>query len=213
VFYRSTTLASGILAITLLLLAVTPVSYGLVGHGALSGILFLLGFGGDGNIGAWWSGMLFLLSAVFALDRSVDVQRTATERRGWAALAAALALLSFDEVASMHEFLSGYDQLYLAPLGVLGLSLVGYALTNLRRAKVPLRTLLIAFGLLATVPLQEFVQWNIEWNDPWVYGARALVEEGTEIAAVLLLLTVTSGGLLRLRVGSETFGSLVSRAP
>ncbi len=210
-FHRPTAWAAGILGITFLLLAITPVSYGLIGNGTFSVILFLFGFGGDGNIGAWWSGMLFLLSAVFALDCSVDVQRSRTERRGWAGLAAALALLSFDEVATVHEFLSGYGHLYLAPLGVLGLSLVGYALTHLRRANVPLRTLFVAFGLLATVPLQEFVQWNIEWNNPWVYGVRALVEEGTEIAAVLLLLTFASGGLLRLRVGPETFGSLVSR--
>ena len=210
-FHRPTAWAAGILGITFLLLAITPVSYGVIGHGTLSVILFLFGFGGDGNIGAWWSGMLFLLSAVFALDCSVDGQRTRTERRGWAGLAAALALLSFDEVATVHEFLSGYGYLYLAPLGVLGLSLVAYALTKLRRANVPLRTLFVAFGLLATVPLQELVQWNIEWNNPWVYGARALVEEGTEIAAALLLLTFTSGGLLRLRVRSETFGALVSR--
>ena len=210
-FNRPTAWGSGILGITLLLLAITPVSYGLIGHGTLSVLLFLFGFGGDGNIGAWWSGMLFLLSAVFALDCSLDVQRTGTERRGWAGLAAALALLSFDEVATVHEFLSGYGHLYLAPLGVLGLSLAGYALTNLRRANVPLRTLLVAFGLLATVPFQEFVQSTFEWNDPWIYGARAFIEEGTEIAAVLLFLTVTSGGLLRLRVRSATFGSLVSR--
>jgi hypothetical protein len=155
--------------------------------------------------------MLFLLSAVFALDRSVEAQRTGTERRGWAALAAALALLSLDEVASLHEFLSDYSNLYLAPLGLLGLTLAGYALTNLRRADVPLRNLLFAFGLLATVPFQELVQWSVEWSNSWVYGTRALVEEGTEITAALLFMAVTSGGLLQLRIRPETFASLVLR--
>ncbi len=207
--YRPTAWAAGIFSVTLFLLVVTPVSYGLAGNGALSSLLFWLGFGGDGNIGAWWSGMLFLLSAIFAFDRSVESPSGAA-RLGWAALGAALALLSFDEVASLHEFLSRYSLLYLVPLGILGLSLVAYALTNLRRANVPLGRLLLAFALLATVPFQEFVQSTLEWNNPWVYGVRALVEEGTEIAAALTLLAVTSGGLLRLRVRAETFTSLVA---
>jgi hypothetical protein len=206
---RPTPWALAIVGISLLLLLVTFVSYPLVGRGSLSLLLFTLGLGGEGNVGAWWSGMLFLLAAVFALDRAAAAQPSTTEGPGWLALAAALALLSFDEVAWLHEFLTGRNRLYLVPLGAVGLGLVAYALVQLRRAKVRLGTLLLGFALLATVPPQEFVQITQAWRNPWVYGARAFVEEGTEIVAALVLLSATSGGLLRLRVsGAGTFASL-----
>jgi hypothetical protein len=179
------------------------------GRGPLTLLLFWLGLGGDGNVGAWWSGVLFLLAALFALDRAAEARRTASERRGWGALAAALAFLSFDEIASLHEFLTARGELYLAPMGVVGLGLVAYALARLRRAGAALGKLFLGFGLLATVPAQELVQHAVEWNNDWIYGARACLEEGTEIAGALALLAATSGGLLRIRVGRDTFASLV----
>jgi hypothetical protein len=191
------------------LVAVTPLPYGLGGNGALTLLLYWLGLGGEGNVGAWWSGVLFLLATLFALDRCAETWRPVIERRGWAALTAALALLSFDELAALHEFLSARSQLYLVPLGLFGAGLVAYALLQLQRAKVPLHQLLLGFTLLATVPLQEFVQFARDWPNTWIYGARAFVEEGTEIVGALLLLAATSGGLLRIRVGRETFASLV----
>ena len=56
----------------------------------------------------------------------------------------------------------------------------------------PLRIWLVAFGLLGTVPVQEYVQSTFTWTNDVVYGFRALVEEGTEIVGVLLFLAVTS---------------------
>jgi hypothetical protein len=207
--HRPTEWAPAIAGISLLLLLVTFVSYPLGGRGLITTLLFTFGLSGEGNVGAWWSGMLFLLAAVFALGRAADARRTPPERRGMLALAAALVLLSFDEVAWLHEFLASRNQLYLAPLGAAGVGLVAYALRQLQRANIPLRTLLLGFALLATVPLQELVHVTQEWRNPWVYGARALVEEGTEIAAALVLLHATSGGLLRLRAsGPNAFAAL-----
>jgi hypothetical protein len=210
VSHRPTFWALGIVGVSLLFVAVTPLPYGLGGSSPLTLFLYWLGLGGERNVGAWWSGVLFLLGTVFALDRFTEAWRPKGERRGWAALAAALALLSFDELAGLHEFLSARGQLYLVPLGLLGAGLVVYAFVQLHRAKVPLHMLLFGFSLLATVPLQEYVQWARDWPSSWIYGARALVEEGTEIAGALALLAATSGGLLRLRIGRETFASLVS---
>jgi hypothetical protein len=208
VSHRPTLWAYAIVGVSLLLLAVTPLAYGLGGRGTLTLALFTLGLGGEGNVGAWWSGMLFLLAAVLALDRTADARRTLTERRGWAVLAAAFALLSFDEVASLHEFLGARNNNYLLPLGALGLSLVAYSLTQLRRANVPLQKLLLGFGMLATVPLQQWLQATLERPNAWIYGAGALLEEGTEIGGALALIAAAGGGLLRLRVGDQTFGSL-----
>ena len=191
--------AFAINSLSLFLLVMTLLSYPLTGHGSLSFGLLWLGMGGETNLGAWWSGMLFLLAGVLALECAADAPRSAEEKRGWGVLAAAFALLSFDEVASLHEFLSARSDLYLVPLGVLGFGLVAYGLASLRRAHVPLGALIFAFVLLATVPAQELLQQTREWNNAWIYGVRAFVEEGTEVAAALLLGAATSASLFRAR--------------
>jgi hypothetical protein len=198
-----------VVGISLLLLLITFLSYPLARHGFLSVILFSLGLGGERNVGAWWSGMLFVLAAVSALDRAVGSRAASTDYRAWTALAAAFLLLSLDEVAGLHEWLSLRGLIYLVPLGTLGLALVGYSLAHLRRAKMPLSALLLGFALLATVPLQELLQNMREWTNPWAYGARAFVEEGTEVAAALLLIAGTNACLSRLGASRpEPFASL-----
>jgi PAS domain S-box-containing protein len=189
---------------SLILVLITAASYAFQGVGGLfSSLLFFTGLGGENNIGAWWSGMLLLLSAAFAFDGYSCAAKPRAERNGWLALSIALALLSFDEVASLHEFLAGIDIRYLVPFGLIGIGLVAYALMGFRRGGVRRPTIvktIVAFGLLATVPLQEVVQLNVAWSSPVVYGIRALLEEGTEIAAMLLLIAVTapnSAALLR----------------
>jgi hypothetical protein len=186
-----------VVGVSLLLLAVTFVSPRLAGRELLSLILFTAGLSGESNVGAWWSGMLFFLAGVFALDRAAIVLRT-DEGRGWAALAAALLLLSLDEVAWLHEWLIARGRPYLLmSLGMLGLGLVVFSLAHLQRARLPLRTLLLGFALLATVPLQQLFQAAHVTTNPWTYGALIALEEGTEIAAALVLLAVTSGGVRR----------------
>lgn len=189
-----------LVGVSIFLVLVTLVSYPLSGHGALSRALFWVGLGGENNIGSWWSGMLLALGAVFAFDGFANAARPQRERYGWCALGFALLLLSFDEVASLHEFLFGYSRVYLALFGAVGLGLVGYAMVQLRRAGVAKRALgllVVAFGLLATVPAQEVLQGALDWPDQVVYGARAALEEGTEIAAMLLFIWV-------LRANSES---------
>ncbi len=212
--YRSTPAAFAIGGISLSLLVVTLLSYPLVGHGPLSSVLFWLGMGGEINVGAWWSGMLFLLAAVLALECAADARRSVAERRGWAAFAAAFTALSFDEIASLHEFITARDDLYLIPFGALGFGLVAYAFVSLRRAGVPLRAFWWAFALLASVPLQELAQWTLEWNNAWLYGLRAFVEEGTEVAAALLLIAGTYDRAARASDGrTVSFAALLSLGP
>ncbi len=211
VSYRPTAWASAIFGVSALLLAFTLVTSPLAGRGLLSLIVFTLGLGGESNVGAWWSGMLFFVAGVFALDSAADTARAATERRGWAALTMALMLLSLDEVAWLHEWLSARGRPYLLmSLGMLGLGLVGYALAQLYRARMPVRTLLLGFALLATVPLQAIYQATHVSTNPWVYGALTSLEEGTEIAGALVLLAVTSGSVRRLEaISPELFVGFV----
>lgn len=183
-----------LMAVSAALLVVTFASYALVDHRWLARVLFWFGLGGENNIGAWWSGMLLALAAFLAFDGFFDRSKRLVEQRGWLALGCALLLLSFDEIASLHEYLSGLGQSYLAVLGIAGLTLASYGMQQLRRAHVPARTLLkllIAFGLLATVPIHEAVQQKLQWDNQAVYGLRAFLEEGTEIVAMLIFVAVT----------------------
>jgi hypothetical protein len=194
-------------AVSVLLLVATQLSYALVGHGLVSAALFWIGLGGENNIGSWWSGMLLALAAVFAFDGLFDSEKPRCERRGWCSLGLALLLLSFDEVASLHEYLAAHSLVGLAMLGAAGLALAGYAMAQLHRARVrprTLRLLLIGFALLATVPLHELAQKQLEWRNPVVYGVRALFEEGTEVGAMLIFvwaLRLNSAAALRRATG------------
>lgn len=197
-----------LIAVSAALLLATIASYALVDERALARVLFWIGLGGEANIGAWWSGMLLVLAAFLSFDGFFDRSKSPAEQRGWLALGFALLLLSFDEIASLHEYLLGRGLADLAVLGVVGLALASYGMQQLHRARVPGRTLtrlLIAFGLLASVSIQEVIQQSVEWDNQLVYGLRAFVEEGTEIVAMLLFVSVgraTSAGLWR---GSQDF--------
>ena len=197
----------GLIAVSTALLAVTWASYPLVHH-PIANLLFWVGLGGEDNIGAWWSGMLLALAGFLAFDGFFDATKPPAERRGWLALGFALLLLSFDEIASLHEHLSQLGRAYLAVLGVTGLSVASYALGQLHRARAPRRTLamlLLAFGLLATVPFHELLQHQLQWDNQILYGLRAVLEEGTELAASLTFISVvraTSASVLR---GSQDF--------
>ena len=198
----------GLVAVSAVLLVTTFASYALVDHRALARVLFWLGFGGENNIGAWWSGMLLALAAFLAFDGFHDPARPRAEQRGWLALGFALLLMSFDEIASLHEYLSRLGERYLAVLGVVGVTVAFYGMLQLHRARVPKRTLsllLLAFGLLATVPIHEVIQHRLQWHNQVIYGLRAFLEEGTEIVATLIFVAVaqkTSTSLLR---GSQDF--------
>jgi hypothetical protein len=183
-----------LMGISAALIVVTFASYAVVDHRWLARVLFWFGLGGENNIGAWWSGMLLALAAFLALDGFFDRSKQLVEQRGWLALGCALLLLSFDEIASLHEYLAALGQRYLAVLGVVGLTLASYGMQQLHRARVPARTLfrlLIAFGLLATVPIHETIQQKLQWDNQVVYGLRAFLEEGTEIVAMLIFVAVT----------------------
>lgn len=199
---------------SLALLLITIASYALADE-PYARLLFWLGLGGEQNIGAWWSGMLLVVAAFLVFDGFFDAAKPVEERRGWLALGFALLLLSLDEVASLHEYLSRLSFTYLGLLGVVGLALASYGMARLYRARVTRRTwnsLLLAFGLLATVPIHELFQEQLEWNNPLIYGIRAFLEEGTEILAMLIFVSVGRANAATLWRSSRDFlFSLVHR--
>jgi len=175
--------------------SITFLSFAVDG-GRLSTLLFWLGLAGENNVGAWWSGMLLLLAAVFALDGYAVPNAGPGERRAWLSLSAVLLILSFDEIGSLHEYLANIGIGYLAFLAIPLFVLTCYSLLQLARAGKGLRRpalVLVAFALLGTVPLLEYIQHSREWPNPVIYGARAALEEGVELAGILLLVAVASG--------------------
>ena len=204
----STLWFGGLVAVSAALLIITFASYPLVDDRALASVLFWLGLGGENNIGAWWSGMLLALAAFLAFDGFHDPARPPAEQRGWLALGFALLLLSFDEIASLHEYLSALGLKHLAVLGVVGLAVASYGMLQLYRARCAKRTLLsllLAFGLLATIPVHEMIQNALDWDNRIVYGLRASLEEGTELIAMLIFVTVTRSTSTSLLRGSADF--------
>jgi hypothetical protein len=204
-----------LVAVSVILVVITMASYAFIDHRRLALFLFWLGLGGENNVGAWWSGMLLALAAFFAFDGFFDPAKGPAEQRGWLALGFALLLLSFDEVASLHEYLSLFGVKYLAVLGVVGLTLASYGIEQLHRARLGLRVifpLLIAFALLASVPLQELLQHKLQWDSQVIYGLRAMLEEGTEIIAMLIFVSVAGANCASLlRSSQNMFGALVHR--
>jgi hypothetical protein len=128
---------------------------------------------------------------MLALDGFMREDLHPSERRGWLALSAVLLVLSFDEIASVHEAI-GLSR--IVPFGLAGLAATTYALVQLYRGGVSGRRLgiiIAAFALFGTVAVQEKIQHLLVWQNQWIYGARALLEEGVEIVGMLLLVGVT----------------------
>lgn len=154
-------------------------------------------------IGVWYASMVFLgASLLFALAalRARQARAHTWSARGWGAFAAITALLSLDELGSLHErlglMLDPFEHLgWIGVLAVPGAIVVGGMV--LFAAKVareePAVAALVALGavLLATVPVQEWFEVHVG-RDPVV---GAVLEEGTELAAALLFV---AAGLLKL---------------
>ncbi len=185
------------------LLAVTTALH-ILGLGAElpADMLRRLSLTSEKNLGAWWSGMLLAVLSLHAYDGHVMLRaREPGAATGWALIAALLLFLSADEVGSFHERLAGWSEalglgswsLILA-LGAVLAAVLGRALVLLwsaggvqRRRVWPL---VAGFGLLGSVPLQEFVEHRIDWQTDVALALRGALEEGTELAGMLVLLGV-----------------------
>ena len=157
---------------------------------------------GERGAGAWASGMLLLLAAVHALDGYFVKQKRSNVEYAWGAIGLMLALLSIDEVASLHERLDSWAA--LAPFGVVLLAMAAFGCFTLWRAReerAAAQWIAMALCLFASVAGQEHLENNTQWWGSFP-ALRAFTEEGTEMAAMLLLLWVSmrkTGGLFHQR--------------
>jgi hypothetical protein len=154
----------------------------------------------ESNLAALWSGTLLLLIALHAFDGFAAHRATAPAvARAWLMIAMVMAALSLDEVGSFHERVptfGGHSQwLTLLPIAVFFGSMLAYALFVLARSPLyRASALLVALGFLlfGTVAIQEYIQNSYDWTG-YLDRIRTVVEEGTELLGMILILKATMG--------------------
>jgi hypothetical protein len=155
------------------------------------GLLYRVTLASENTVGAWWSGMLLLLGALHFAD-GYFCNRAQAPRLAWAwlILASVLLALSADEVGSFHERVAEWS--LVAPFAAVLLGAAAWSFWQLWRHPLHRRdSVLIALGfvLFASVALQEFIQHAVVWPEA-LQPLRMLVEESTELVAMLLLISV-----------------------
>ena len=159
----------------------------------------------ENNLAAWWSGTLLALAGLYALEARARLRASDPgAAMGWGAFGCVLLFLSADEIGSLHEELAmvsealglGTWTLILLLGAALGAT-VAFGILRLFRAGLDDRRslflLLAGFGILATVPLQEYVEHAVDWGDEATrLATRAAIEEGTELVGMLCLLAVAA---------------------
>lgn len=139
----------------------------------------------ENNIAVWWSGMLLLLAAILAFEKSKS------STNSWVIISGILACLSLDEIGSIHErvgILKGWSGVLPFAFILSGFAL--YALFDIARHnkdRISAIFIIIGFALFASVALQEFIEHKYTW-EAWIKGLRVGVEEGTELLGIFFIL-------------------------
>ena len=178
------------------------------GRWALDYILVQAHLGTENVVAAWYSSMLLLLVALFALLAFVVDRRRGRDALGygWLAFAAAFAVLSFDEIGSLHERLgvlafpdgprdrAAWVHLLALPIVLVAAFMIAFAWSRLRA--VPRALALVTTGVVLFLlnPALEVVEMAL------IHGPGA--RPGTWARhAHDILLVLEEGGL-------ELFGTL-----
>lgn len=174
-------------------------------------VLFHLNLGAENVIASWYASMLLLLVAVtsvvcFVVDRTQGGnRREQVLSYGWVAIAGIFALLSLDEMGSVHERMAMMSRLnpfgdvplgwtfMLAPFIVaVAAFMVGFGWVHVRR--VPRAFVLMTVGVAAflSVPVQEYIEVDVmraAGGEGWERPVGLLpLEEGAELLGALAVL-------------------------
>ena len=198
--------------------------------GVLADVFVLFDAGKERSLAAWWTGGLLFAAALSAALVAWLAARSpgrGRESRAWRVMTVVFALLSFDEIVSLHERGARWTAAVIeadSPLAKLGWLLPGTALVVLglivlipafRNLPSRPRALLIG-GLVTSIvgavgmelAYVMLVDGQVAWR--WVYLVMA-IEEAAEMAGVLVILAglsmavhvVSSSGSVTLRYQSS----------
>jgi hypothetical protein len=157
----------------------------------------------ESNFAALFSGMFLLTIALHAFDGSaLNRASNAKIANAWLMISLVLAALSFDEIGSLHERVPRIGDLNrllsLVPFGLVFAGMLAYAVKVLWRDSGQRKTsilICVGFALFASVALQEYIEHAVDWSanrylrffKSWF---RPVIEEGTELLGMLVLLHV-----------------------
>ena len=158
----------------------------------------------ESNFAALFSGMFLLTIALHAFDGSAANRALKPKiANAWLLICLVLVALSFDEIGSLHERVPRIGDLNrllsLVPFGLVFLGMIAYAVTVLWRDAGRRKTsilICVGFSLFVSVALQEYIEHAVDWSanrylrffKSWF---RPLIEEGSELLGMLVLLYVT----------------------
>ena len=157
---------------------------------------------GEMTLAAWWSGALLLLASFLALEQAT---RNNTIQHAWRLLALMFALLSFDEIGSLHERAAETtigSAVLLAGgfVGLLAFTVACWQLWQQGRRRT-VRYLVAGMALMASAILHEYLEHRLDWPVA-LQGLRVAAEEGSELMGMLLCLV----GLVEYRTKSRLTG-------
>ncbi|WP_394730766.1 hypothetical protein [Altererythrobacter sp. GH1-8] len=170
------------------------------------------------NFAAWWSGSLLAVAAMLALDNAIESPR-AKLRKAWIVLGMIVLFLALDEIGSLHERMGTISQSMHAgswalaiPLGVVIAYLsirAGFTmLLHGGRERVQIVILGLGFAILLSVAFQEYLEHTINWDGRGLKAARAMVEEGSELVGISIVLVAV--GLPLLKTPTRAFQSIMT---
>jgi hypothetical protein len=156
------------------------------------------------NLATYWEGWCLLLASVLAFEQFLRSKTSVSaEKQAWLGLSALATGLSLDELGSIHEraplLFSSWglssDMSSKIPLAVPALLILIFTLHRMwyHTSRRHFWLTLSAFLLFGSVAFQEHLEHALTWPW-WARGLRFGVEEGTELVAVFLLLSVVIAG-------------------
>lgn len=180
-----------------------------------SGIKYLireLSLATENTIATWYSSMLFLLVAIMSLICYIIQRSCKTDRQskfislGWLMFFLIFGLLSFDEIASIHERLGnlgalnplgddppGWFYLLGIPIALVGTLMLLFCRMIIKQAPLAAGFAVTGILLFLSIPVQEFFEMEA-WGaapdkETWMRPVQfLLIEEGSEILGVSLML-------------------------
>lgn len=153
-------------------------------------LLYPFELGSENNVAVWWSAALLLICASLSYERFG--RPDSRDRLAWLCLSLLMVGFSIDEASSLHERISEGPSpwINLAPFAFVSVVVLSYCLVSLlRRPETRHSGVLIGlgFGMFFLAAFQEFLEHQLTWPD-WAIGLRVALEEGTELAGVILIL-------------------------